>query len=250
MTKVSIAPLDTDKIIVDAIHGYIKTTNVEYQILQLPIFNRLHYLNQMSLGYLVFPCASTTRFQHSLGTMHVASRIVQRLAESLEQEWFYDLFPKAETESDRKAIIQLVRLAALLHDVGHGPFSHASEPLMLKTLSETELSEAHELFRVRESERLPVHEYYSYKMILNSEIKEVLVNNGIDPRHVASLLVKDTGTTPEICTITSLEILRAVVSSQLDADRMDYLLRDSYMTGAPYGSRDVYADSTVQADGL
>jgi HD superfamily phosphohydrolase len=239
MAKVSIAPLKTEKILVDAVHGYIKTTNVEYQILQLPVFNRLHHLNQMSLGYLVFPCASTSRFQHSLGTMHVASGIIQRLLESLELEWLCELFPEAESESGRKTIIQLVRLAALLHDVGHGPFSHASESIMLNALNETELSEARRLFGTPEKEMIPVHEYCSYKMIMSSEIAEVLTRHGIKPEHVASLLAKEARELPQTCSTTGLEILRAVVSSQLDADKMDYLLRDSYMTGAPYGNVDI-----------
>jgi len=239
MTRVGMVPLKTEKILVDAVHGYVKTTDVEYEILQLPALNRLHHLKQMSLGYLVFPCASTSRFQHSLGTMHVASDMIQRMLESLEQEWLDELFPGAKSETGCKALIQLVRLAALLHDIGHGPFSHASEGMMLDALSEADLGEARRLFGTAEREKIPVHEYCSYKMIRSPEISDVLRNHGITAEHVASLLVRDIKELPEICGKTGLEILRAVVSSQLDADRMDYLLRDSYMTGAPYGNVDI-----------
>jgi len=239
MPEPSIAPLKTEKIVVDAVHGYIQTTQVEYQILQLPAFNRLHYLRQMSLGHLVFPCASTTRFQHSLGTMHVASKMIQQMLGSLEPQWLDDLFPAANRDSGRKEVIQLVRLAALLHDIGHGPFSHASENIMLSAMNEADLTKACRLFATHDKNKIPAHEYSSYQTIMGAEIAEVLTKHGISSEHVASLLVKGGAQRPQICSEAGLEILRAVVSGQLDADRMDYLLRDSYMTGAPYGNVDI-----------
>ena len=180
MSEVSIAPFGRQKILVDAVHGYVQTTRVEYEILQLPVFNRLHYLRQMSLGHLVFPCATTTRFQHSLGTVHIASKIIHRLLESLKQQWLEDLFPGAKTDSGRNEVIQLVRLAALLHDIGHGPFSHASEVIMLRALNEVDLDDACKRFATNDKNKIPAHEYCSYRMILKSEIAEVLTKHGID----------------------------------------------------------------------
>src|SRR6266566_3486594 len=82
MSKVQIPRLQFPKIIKDPILDYVPLTDLEYRILQTPVFNRLHDLKQTSLAYLVFPGAVTTRFQHSIGVMHVASKLTYQLLES------------------------------------------------------------------------------------------------------------------------------------------------------------------------
>lgn len=245
--------LETNKIIMDPIHGYIHLTKLENKIIQLPLFNRLHDLRQMSMAYLVYPGAVVTRFQHSLGTMHLASKMVYQLLQSTKENEFLELFPKATSASIKFGIVQTVRLAALLHDLGHGPFSHVTEDISRAVLKEhypSEFEQAQKLFGVKEPTRLPAHEYYSYKLVVNSEIKELVkedelskTSDGtiipVDVQDVASIITKEETPRPDFCSPKALFILRKIISSQLDADRMDYLVRDAYATGVPYGLVDV-----------
>lgn len=101
----------------DPIHGLIQLTEQEIQIINTSVFQRLRRIRQLAMADLVYPGALHTRFEHSLGTVHVAHRILGRLG--MIERMFDDT-------------IRVVRLAALLHDVGHGPFSHVSEYLLEK----------------------------------------------------------------------------------------------------------------------
>src|SRR5207253_5561927 len=123
------------------------------------------------------PGAVTTRFQHSIGVMHVASKLTYQLFESVDQRILVELFPGFKGRTDRSALVETVRLGALLHDVGHGPFSHALEDIMRATLSQsykTEFEKAKELFAVTDQTQLAAHEYYSYKLINTSEISDLI----------------------------------------------------------------------------
>jgi hypothetical protein len=247
-----IPALETYKIINDPIHGYIPLTKLEYEILQLPVFNRLHDLKQLSMAYLVFPSAVSTRFIHSLGAMFLASKMIYQLVQSMEEKVFLQLFPNAKSEIDKLGIIQTVRLGALLHDIGHGPFSHATEDVMSACLKEShsdEFTTASNLLAVSEGSHVPIHEYYSY-MLTKSEIAELIgrddlrkMDDGnIIPVYVDDvicLFAKNEAWRQAFCTKNGLAILRKIVSSQLDADRMDYLVRDAYASAVPYGLIDV-----------
>ena len=252
MTGVQVPSLDYPKTIKDPVHGYIPLTKLEYEILQHPVFNRLHDLKQTSMAYLVFPGAITTRFLHSVGAMHIASRIIQQLLHSLDPKKFEELFPKATQDSVKLSIIQMVRLAALLHDIGHGPFSHATEKIMLGVMQEDykgESDAAAKLFGTNAGAPFPAHEYYSYKLVTETDLSTIIESESKqsqDPKleqisadSVASLIIK-TGKSPvEYVSEVGLGILRKIISSQLDADRMDYLVRDGYMTGVSYGLVDL-----------
>lgn len=239
--KVRVPPLETYKIIRDPLHGYIPLTKLEYKILQLPVMNRLHRIKQMSMAYLIFPGATSSRFVHCMGVMHVASQIIHRVLQSLESNTFEELFG-GNTEEHVSKLVQTVRLAGLFHDLGHGPFSHAVEDVMklaLKDHSE-EYKEGMTLLDVKDERHYPVHEYYSYKLITNGELKELLENESSGTSEdVACLIMKNKKPRLEFCTDNGLAILRKIVSSQLDADRMDFLLRDTYMTGVEFGTVDV-----------
>lgn len=235
--------LDTPKVVGDPIHGYVPLTELEYDLIQLPSVVRLHRVRQTATAYLTFPGSLTSRFEHLIGALHIGYTIILQLLTSIQNkdELFKELFPKMQP-SDVKTIVKSVRLACLFHDLGHGPFSHSSEDIM-RDVTKTkgkEFEEAKKLFNEKNDKKVPIHEYYSYKLITNGEIKEML--NKDDPSlvdNVSSQLVK----TEEITALKEnplgFSILRKIVSSQLDADRMDYLLRDGIMSGVKFGQVDI-----------
>jgi HD superfamily phosphohydrolase len=230
--------LEYSKAIMDSVHGYIRLTRLEYDLLQLPPLNRLHNIHHLGLAYLVYPAAKTSKFEHSLGTMHLASKFIYQILESASTEELKEIFnldPYSKEFTEKYCrVIQIVRLAGLLHDVGHGPFSHASEPILRKALKPDEIEEAKNLFGCKRERDIPVHEYFSYKMMTEKDsiIRRTIESYKINPKDVASLLIKKGGD-------ETTRILRKIISSQLDADRMDYLLRDSYATGLPFGLTDI-----------
>lgn len=238
-----IAEPQYEKIITDPIHKCIRLTKPEYEILQLPAFNRLHNIHQLGLAYLVYPPGKTSRFEHSLGVTAIASKMICQLVRSTSAEELKELFnlnPNLNKFFKSCAsLIQKVRMAALLHDVGHGPFSHVTEPFLLRSLSVDDVEEAKNLFQVKREHEIPVHAYFSYKMIIDkkSSIKKIIrkyqKNIGFEPEDVAKLLTKEKDISDDV------KILRKIIASQLDADRMDNLLRDSHATGVPFGITDI-----------
>lgn len=175
------------------------------RLIDAPEFQRLRRIKQLGLGLYTYQGAEHSRFTHSLGALHLMTRILDRLSES---------YPIAE--EDRLA----VRAAALLHDVGHAPFSHAME----KTLG------IH-------------HEDLTIAAITSKEtvVNQTLSSHSVElPHRVASVVRGD----------FKPAALAQLVSSQLDVDRMDYLLRDSLMTGAKYGLYDLeWIINALQIDG-
>lgn len=229
-----------DKVIRDPVHGYIKLTDLEFDLIQLPVFIRLHRVKQSSTAYLTYPGALNSRFEHVVGAMHLGYKIIIQLLGTLEDNDFQKLFPKM-TKDDIGLLIKAVRLACLFHDLGHGPFSHAGEKLMLRATTQhpAEIEEAKKIFDVKESDKLPIHEYYSYKLIKNGEVSELLSKE--DSRLVdlsSSLITKNSDNNIVKENLEGFLILHKIVSSQLDADRMDYLMRDGLMSGVTYGQID------------
>jgi HD superfamily phosphohydrolase len=210
------------------VHGFIRLSEWEMGILSEPAFQRLRRIRQLAWTDEVYPGATHTRFEHSLGVMHTATllydAIVRNSREVLESELAYD---SAGFERYR----QLVRLAALLHDVGHGPFSHAAE----------------DLFPFDErAKRRYAHEDYSAAIIrkqLRGAIEDHPSSNnyGFDADDVAALI--------EGTAVAKQGIFwRDLITGQMDADRMDYLLRDSHHAGVSYGRFDLHRlISTIQA---
>ncbi len=185
------------KYVRDPIHGYIGITDVERQVMDTMPVQRLRGIRQLSITHMTYPGADHTRFAHALGTMHIAGQMVDRLRRSVEisdDEW------------------QMVRLAALLHDVGHGPFSHSSEEILVKY-------------------RGLNHEQLGREVVLKSELADVLRACGFEPTEIIELAFgKET---------KGKRYLRQVTASQVDADKLDFLVRDSYYTGVEYGRIDI-----------
>jgi uncharacterized protein len=201
------------------IHGFITLNSWEREIISQPSFQRLRRIRQLAWTDQVYPGAMHTRFEHSLGVMHTAtllySAIRQVSSDVLQDELGYK-------EEGLNRDLQLVRLATLLHDVGHAPFSHASESLFPKT----------------EKGQRYKHENYSAEIVrteLRSAIEDHPLNEtnyGFKAEDVAALIDGST-------TAKQRLFWRDLVDGQMDADRMDYLLRDSFHAGVQYGKYDL-----------
>ncbi len=174
------------KIIKDPVHGYVEVDGLVLRLLDSMPVQRLRHINQLGFANLVYPGANHTRFEHSLGTMHLAGAMCRQLALDPEETL-------------------LVAAAALLHDVGHGPFSHVSEPIM---------------------EEFTGRSHYDIDQIVREgPIAETLEAGGVDPVEVCAV-------------VAGRHRLSSIIHGSLDVDRMDYLLRDAHYTGVPYGTVD------------
>ncbi len=181
----------------DPIYGYIRVTEVEKNVIDTLAVQRLRRIKQLAGAEYVYPAANHTRFEHVLGAMYLAGIVV-------------DSLPVLLTSEEK----QKVRLAALLHDVGHAPFSHLFEPLLVKYLNRN-------------------HEDMSSWIIASSALGDVISAQGFDPKELSGLAVGRLSKPDK-------PFLRQIISSSFDVDKMDFVLRDSYHTGAGYGSVDVF----------
>jgi hypothetical protein len=184
----------------DPIHGFVFREPTEQGIIDTNVFQRLRRLKQLAFAYLVYPGAMHTRFDHSLGAFHVASRVAMQLR-----------LPPEE--------IRLVRLAALLHDVGHGPYSHVSEPILERHANKK---------KVKLKPHQQVHELITAQILReNPELGRWVLEK--DREKIIGILDGQSG----------FSVLHDIVSGPLDADKQDYLLRDSYFCGVRYGLYDI-----------
>ncbi|MEI6805615.1 MAG: HD domain-containing protein [Myxococcaceae bacterium] len=182
----------------DSIHGSIAVSYEELQLIDHPVFQRLRNIKQLGFADFAFPGATHSRYSHSLGAMEMATRI------------FDSLFnPGDLDEAFRKRMRQAVRLAMLLHDIGHPPLSHTMEM------------------------RMPVgvtHEAYTHKLLTDSCFSAEITRLFAD-LDITELDFKHGG-------LNYQPVLKQIISSECDADRMDYLQRDSFYCGVNYGKFD------------
>lgn len=186
---------DETKVLRDPIHGYIHVDlQVVWDCINAKEMQRLRRIHQLGGDFQVYHTAEHSRFSHSLGVYEIVRRMV------------YEIDQLREALSDYEKAVAM--LAGLLHDIGHGPFSHAFEGISMYK-----------------------HEEYTVKIITeNSEIHQILAAcDARLPEDVASIIQYRH---PKEC-------MNQLVSGQLDADRMDYLLRDAYFTGTSYGKFDL-----------
>ena len=183
----------------DPVHGYVYITEEEKTIIDTYPMQRERRLRQLAGSEYVYPGANHTRFEHSLGVMFLSGQVlvnpnISRVVSGEE--------------------VDMCRIAALLHDCGHGPFSHVFEHLLIKDLEKT-------------------HEDITSWLIEKSEVADKLSKMGYNPQEVAGLAVgklhkKDRA------------FLDQIISSAVDVDKQDFIVRDTYHTGAEYGFIDVY----------
>jgi uncharacterized protein len=210
----------------DPVHGAIEVTPQEAAVLDAPAFQRLRNIKQLGFGEFSYPGATHNRYLHSLGVFHLSGEVFDGVFRGFK-------FKRPET---RWRWRQAVRLAALLHDIGHGPLSHTTEEVMPQR-SLLRLPPEAGVFK---EDRKATHEDYTIKFILDSDLTQILREQFVDlsPIHVAALIdvtipLGDSFFIEE--GIDARPILSQMVSSELDVDRMDYMLRDSYFCGTDYG---------------
>ncbi|MFW6018067.1 MAG: HD domain-containing protein [Halapricum sp.] len=174
------------KTIKDSVHDYIEIGGVARELLDTAPVQRLRHVTQLGTVTLVYPSANHTRFEHSLGVYHLANRALAQLGIEGQQA-------------------ERVRAAALLHDVGHGPYSHNVEDLIQRHTGKYH-DEVHDLLG-------------------SGAVARILSEHGLNPDRVADL-------------VAGKGELGQLVSGELDVDRMDYLARDAHHTGVPYGTID------------
>jgi HD superfamily phosphohydrolase len=210
----------------DPVHGSIAILDAEIEILEHPFFQRLRNIKQLGFSEYVFPGATHTRYLHSIGVMHVATLV------------FNSLF-KDQSSKDIQRLKESLRLGCLLHDIGHAPLSHSTESVM-PMVSALKLPK-----QFQDRERQASHEDYTIKSITDSSFtksfKGVIKEFGIDPKAIAELVIGET-TNLSYFTVNGINyfpLLHQLVSSEMDCDRMDYLLRDSYFCGVSYGKFDL-----------
>ncbi|MGB0454099.1 MAG: HD domain-containing protein [Bacteriovoracaceae bacterium] len=216
----------------DPVHGSIHILESEIPIITHDFFKRLRNIKQLGFADYIFPGATHTRFIHSIGVMDIGRRVFDKLFFSLQKEKGYD------------RIKETFKLACLLHDVGHAPLSHSTESVM-PLLSELEIPKNFLTDHEQKFDRQATHEDYTIKSIADSSFAEsfhaVESELGVDRARIADLIIGRTHD-KEYFTINNknyFPILHQLVSSELDCDRMDYLLRDSYFCGVSYGSYDL-----------
>ena len=242
-------------IVRDPVHGFIEVRAIEYILMQDPFLRRLHDIKQLGLNYLVFPGATHTRFSHSLGTMHVAGRIAERITPLARSGRLCGTF-FMHCDRGVSEFVEVARLTGLLHDLGHPPLSHQFETSL-------SLIGRMMLFRQHEGGGILKRVYEAYKNISNEnknrdkKLHEALTKGflrrliretegsklGVYVAAAAAVLgvegqewaLEDLGINP-----ASLPVLRDIISHEVfDADRLDYLMRDALMSGVVFGNIDI-----------
>jgi hypothetical protein len=183
----------------DPVHGYVYITEAEKNIIDSYPMQRLRRLRQLAGSEYVYPGANHTRFEHCVGVMYLAGKV-------LENPYI------SRVVSDEE--VDVCRISALLHDCGHGPFSHVFEQLLIKDLEKT-------------------HEDITSWIVEKSEVGDKLSKMGYNPKEVGELAVGKLHKPHKA-------FLDQIISSAVDVDKQDFIVRDTYHTGAEYGFIDVF----------
>lgn len=213
----------------DPIHGSMYFSDAEVRVLDAPEFQRLRAIKQLGFAEFSFPGATHNRYIHSIGVCHLAG---------LTFDSIFRVYPFSKT-SVRNRFRQTLRLASLLHDIGHGPLSHTTEQVM-PFVNELNIK----IYNQKIASRKATHEDYTIKYITDSELSKIIQFNfnDIHPRYIAYLIDRNLACDDDFFIDNDTDfrpILSQLVSSELDVDRMDYLERDSFFCGTNYGKIDL-----------
>lgn len=183
----------------DPVHGYVYITEAEKEIIDSYPMQRLRRLRQLAGSEYVYPGANHTRFEHCVGVMYLAGKVVENPNVSRIV---------ADEEMD------MIRVAGLVHDVGHGPFSHVFEQLLIRNLEKT-------------------HEDITSWIIKKGELNDKIAKIGYKPEEISKLAVGKLNKPGKA-------FLDQIISSAVDVDKQDFIVRDTFHTGAEYGFIDVF----------
>ncbi|UCG70547.1 MAG: HD domain-containing protein [Thermoplasmata archaeon] len=213
------------KIIHDTVHGSIKFQGLFLDLLETPEIQRLHGINQLGLAYLVFPGANHTRLEHSIGVCFVAGRLADAL----------------NLDEDEK---KLVMAAAMLHDVGHSPYSHTLEMAVYSDMQADHMEITKEI--ILGKRRILSKEYGEQD---RTYIPDILKKQGLEPEDVARLItgqvaddspkIEDYPAHKNQIFFNEKKYLAQIIHGSIDADQIDFLLRDSFYTGVAHGTIDI-----------
>jgi hypothetical protein len=181
------------------LYNYIHVNRLEKDLIDTYPFQRLRRLRQLVGAEYAYPGACHSRLEHSLGVMHLAGELSENMAKN-------SLFTQDE--------VQEIKVAALLHDIGHGPFSHVFEPMLMQSLHKT-------------------HEDMTTWIIRKTEIADIIKKQSMEPIRISELAVGKLEN-------TNKRFANQIISSAVDVDKMDFVGRDTYHTGAEYGHVDIF----------
>jgi len=206
------------KLIYDVLYGFVQLTPVEWEIIQTPFYQRLRWIKQLGFSQYTYPGAEHSRYGHSIGVLNNAQAILESIGKSPDIKKLV----KGELDSTDLYEQQCIRISALIHDIGTFPFSHTTENAYIRYGETSQKSET----------KLDNHEHLGSFIIKRTDyeggITFILKKYGIDPQRISDL-VKG---------IDKNLLANQILHSQIDCDRMDYLLRDAHYTGLKYGAYD------------
>lgn len=212
------------KIIHDAVHGSIRFEGITLKLLETPELQRMSGIKQLGLGYLVFPGANHTRLEHSIGVSYMAGEMASHL----------NLEPHEVT---------LVKVAGLLHDIGHPPFSHTLEYILHEKLGKDHMEITAEIIKgnidVIDEEiegRERIYEIVSDEGFSPEKIADIILGKYSAPEYEQTYLIQPDKRPSE----GGKNYITQIINSYLDSDQLDYLLRDSHYTGVAHGIIDVH----------
>jgi hypothetical protein len=210
------------KEIFDPIYGFIKLTEDEINTIDTLAFQRLHNISQLGTTHMVFPMARNTRFSHSIGVLALIQKLLKNLKELPSENNIKKPYDKLIDEQK-----QLIRISGLLHDIGHLPYSHCTENVIKNYLITKFPGIKSDL-----KGSLKFHEWLSGQIVRKTNIYNPISQNLSvqDDRNVICDIIKGN---------SKYNLFNQILHSELDVDRMDYLLRDSYSTGLNFGLIDL-----------
>jgi len=224
--------LYSDKKIYDSVHGFIPFDEFEKELIDSLPFQRLHYIHQLGIAYLVYPGATHTRFEHSLGVMALATLMFEKICKSVRPDVFH--FVPRKGSSDYLYWRRVLRMAALCHDLGHLPFSHVAEKELLGSSG---------------------HEHWTLKIIDSSYLQPVWEKLRKAPSYLEDIIERDIIEDIKKISIGEAKwkeitgkafspweriVSEVITGDFFGADRIDYLLRDAKSTGVAYGLFDYH----------
>jgi hypothetical protein len=224
--------LHSDKKIYDSVHGFIPFDEFEKELIDSLPFQRLHYIHQLGIAYLVYPGATHTRFEHSIGVMSLATLMFEKICKSVRPDVFH--FVPRKGSSDFLYWRRVLRMASLCHDLGHLPFSHVAEKDLLGALG---------------------HEHWTLKIIDSPYLTPVWDKLKQSPAYLEDVIERDIvedikkisvgeakwkSLTGKVFTPWERIVSEVITGDFFGADRIDYLLRDAKSTGVAYGLFDYH----------